>query len=135
MSTMKPGLEVKLPEGTKVDATLNVVRKSFNGINTMPEGIPAQSAGELVMAMLLSCFAKAGYIAEGPLQDLIFGFENGPENVPKQVIANGLIQLRQAGYIYYSTPTGVVLTDDDLLRSGKDNIWIRYAQKFLYLLN
>ena len=80
----------------------------------------------MVFIELNKCFKKAGFVAEGMLSNVIWGFENcgyDPVNV-----ASGLSKLRSLGYIRYSDVRRNPISD--IAFDPKKPIWIRYEKKF-----
>lgn len=126
-----PQPSVILPSDLLIDPTkepLNIILKPYAGITH----VPAELAGteQMVFIELNKCFKRAGFVAEGMLGNIIWGFELC--GFAPQHVAAGLTGLRKKGYIRYTDKSGVAISE-----YGWDPakpIWIRYEPKFKALL-
>lgn len=86
----------------------------------------------MVFIELQKCFSKAGKVCEGLLPNLIWGFEQCGYDT--RHVAAGLTKLRDLGYIYYSDAGRLRISEITYTGDKKQQIWVRYDQKFLDLL-
>jgi hypothetical protein len=107
---------------------LHIVLKPYRGVTS----IPAELTGpdQMVFVELNKCFKKAGFVAEGMMGNIIWGFELCGFD-PRHVAA-GLTSLRAKGYIVYTDERREAIHEYGF--DGKKPIWIRYAPKFTNLL-
>ena len=80
----------------------------------------------MVFIELNKCFKRAGFVAEGMLANVIWGFEQC--GFDQRHVAAGLFLLRTKGYLLYTDGMHVPLSDVDF--DPKKPIWIRYTRKF-----
>src|SRR5271170_1518188 len=96
-----------LPSSVLRDSTpepLQILVKPYLGIKEMPSELAKGDVATLVFVELNKCFKKAGYVAEGLIGNIIWGFEECGHD-PRRIAA-GLTELRRLGYIRYSDPLG-----------------------------
>ena len=83
-----------------------------------------------VLHALFSCFEKQGYVKEGLVKDLIWGFVDIAGMAP-QKIAYGLFDLAREGFIRFQAPDGSYVGED--CKFFKD-CTICYTKKLLDLV-
>lgn len=90
-------------------------------------GIPANMKAEaqIVLQALFSCFEKQGTVAEGILEDVYWGFEQNTPPIPRNLVWNGLRELRALGYVRFQAP------DNVLAFEPIPAAWLRYQPKLL----
>lgn len=127
---MKPQQSVILPSSLLIDPTkepLHIVLKPYSGITHVPPELASSSGPELMVFIELNkCFEKAGFVAEGMLANIIWGFENCGYD-PRHVAA-GLTSLRSKDYVYYTNGSREKLSE--VFFDPHKPIWIRYDKKF-----
>jgi hypothetical protein len=82
--------------------------------------------GRYVLEGLYACFQKQGYVKEGITQDIFFGFEVSGYDLSR--VAFGLIDLKRAGYIFFTDDAGVTIDEHS---DNLKNAWVRYTKKLL----
>ena len=129
---MKPTQSVYLPSSLLQDPTrepLKVILTPYQGITHVPPELGQNDTATLVFIELNKCFKKAGFVAEGMLGNIIWGFQECGYH-PNHV-AGGLTKLRSLGYVFYSDERGNPIHETNF--DPKKPIWIRYAPKFVDL--
>lgn len=129
----KPPQSIHLPSSLLVDPTkepLKILQKPYFGIKEVPSELGNNDVATMVFIELNRCFEKAGFVAEGLLGNIIWGFEQCGYD-PRHVAA-GLTKLRALNYIYYSDELGNRLSE--VMFDAKKPIWIRYGKKFTDLI-
>jgi hypothetical protein len=109
---------------------LHVILTPYKGITHVPSELAQNDTATLVFIELNRCFQKAGFVAEGMIANIIWGFENcgyHPNNV-----ASGLSKLRALGYIRYTDARNNRISE--IMFDPKKPVWIRYEPKFVDLL-
>ena len=101
----------------------------YSGLRHIPPELGDHSPGCFVFIELNKCFSRAGYVAEGMLANVIWGFEQCGYD-PNRVAA-GLTDLRKKGYITYSDSGGLPIQETDF--DPQKIVWIRYTKKMLDL--
>lgn len=100
-----------------------------NGKNfKVPEELSTNA--KFVLDGLFRCFLKKGYIKEGVVSDILWGFIEVSE-WPAQRVAFGLVDLKRAGYISFVAPDNIVV--DEHCTNLKD-CWVRYEPPLLALV-
>ena len=124
---------ITLPSSVLQDPTkepLKVILKPYNGIKEIPSELAAGAGPDLMVFIELNkCFKKAGFVAEGMLGNIIWGFEQCGFD-PKHVAA-GLTGLRKKGYLRYTDLGGDPISEYDF--DPKKLVWIRYDKKMVDL--
>jgi hypothetical protein len=121
--------EFYLPSSILQDPTqepLKVILTPYHGLTHIPADVGDGSAACMVFIELNKCFKKAGFVAEGMLGNIIWGFEQC--GFHPNTVAGGLTKLRALGYIRYTDTGGMPIIDTDF--NPKKIIWIRYEPKF-----
>lgn len=132
MNPKRPGQQIHLPSTLLQDPTkepLKVILTPYHGITHVPSELGNSDVTTFVFIELNRCFQKAGFVAEGMLANIIWGFEQcgyGPNHV-----AGGLSQLRKLGYIQYTDERNNPIYETNF--DPKKPVWIRYAPKFTEL--
>lgn len=94
----------------------------------IPPGLPPES--QIVLQAFFSSFEKSTTgVQEGLFEDIVFGFEAG--GIPPECSVNGLLQLREKGYIKFQAP------DNSYISGISDKIaksWVRYQPKFMEIV-
>ena len=130
---MKPEQQIHLPSSVLQDPTrepLQVILTPYQGITHVPSELGQNDVATLVFIELNKCFKKAGFVAEGMLANIVWGFEHcgyAPYHV-----AAGLARLRKLGYIRYTDERRNEIHETNF--DPKKPIWIRYEPKFVDLL-
>jgi len=109
---------------------LRVIVKPYRGITETPPDLSTPGVDSWVFIQLQLCFKKQGYVAEGLLPNVIWGFEQ--IGCDPRAVAAGLTVLRKKGYIYYSDELGGIIEEHNF--NPIIPIWIRYTPKFIRLL-
>lgn len=133
MIPKKPAQEFYLPSTLLQDPTqepLKIILTPYCGITHVPSDLGGNDVATLVFVELQKCFKKAGFVAEGMLANIIWGFENC--GYAPQHVAGGLAKLRKLGYIRYTDERGNPIFETDF--NPKKPVWIRYEPKFTDLL-
>lgn len=111
-----------------VDSTpqlLRPIRPFLDAITPAPLSLPENA--RLVLDSLLSCFRKEGYVREGKIKDVLFGFQvTYPNELDK--VAYGIVDLRREGYVKFIAPDGI---DVDENCDKLSECWLGYTQKLL----
>lgn len=129
MKPKKPAQEFYLPTSVLEDPTkepLRVILTPYQGITHVPSELANNDTATLVFIELNKCFKKAGFVAEGMLSNVIWGFENC--GYASNYVASGLSKLRSLGYIKYTDERGNAISE--IAFDPKKPIWIRYEPKF-----
>lgn len=124
--------EFYLPSSILQDPTqepLNVILTPYQGLTHIPSELGHGDTATMVFIELNKCFKKAGFVAEGMLSNIIWGFENCGYH-PNHV-ASGLTKLRTLGYIRYTDERRNPIHETSF--DPKKPIWIRYEPKFTEL--
>jgi len=126
----KPQPSVILPSSLLVDPTkepLKIILTPYRGITHVPSELAAANGPDtMVFIELNKCFKKAGFVAEGMMGNIIWGFEQCGFD-PRHVAA-GLNGLRKRGYIHYTDESGVEIFEYNF--DPAKPIWIRFSKKF-----
>jgi hypothetical protein len=122
-------LPAELLENTTQEP-LKIIVAPYLGVTHLPNDIQADGTALFVFNDLLSCFQQQGSVAEGLLGNLMWGFEQTGRDI--RMVANGLMQLRKLGYILYSDPIGVPISEHNFIEGVP--IWIRYTPKMIGLM-
>lgn len=125
---------ITLPSSLLIDPSkepLGVILKPYAGITHVPTDLAADNGPDcMVFIELQKCFAKAGFVAEGMINNIIWGFtECGFD--PRHVAA-GLAGLRAKGYVLYTDEGKMPIHEFSF--DPKKPVWIRYTSKFTNLL-
>jgi hypothetical protein len=100
-----------------------------NGKNfAIPQSLPTNA--KFVLDGLYRCFLKKGYIKEGVVSDILWGFIDVSE-WPAERVAFGLVDLKRAGYISFVAPDNVVVDEHC---SNLRHCWVRYEAPLLALV-
>lgn len=129
----RPGPSVVLPADLLQNSTpepLKIIVTPYLGVSHLPSDVQANGPAFLVFQDLLECFKKQGYVAEGLLANVMWGFEQSGRDI--KLVAHGLSCLRQLGYVGYSDPLGVRISEHGF--NPDIPIWIRYLPKFTALM-
>lgn len=121
-----------LPSSLLRDATmepLQVLVKPYLGITEMPAELSGNDVATFVFVELNKCFKKAGFVAEGLIGNIIWGFQECGFD-PRHVAA-GLTKLRAMGYIRYTDPQGNAIHEFNF--DPKKPVWVRYTDKMISL--
>lgn len=125
--------EFYLPSSILQDPTqepLQIILTPYKGITHVPSDLGQNDPVTMVFIELNKCFKKAGFVAEGMLSNIIWGFKEC--GYDPNVVASGLTKLRKLGYIFYSDERSNPIYEQDF--NPKKPVWIRYSQKFKELL-
>lgn len=87
--------------------------------------------GRYVLEGLWKCFKKAGFVKEGLIKDLLWGFVDVCGYTPEKV-AYGLVDLHRAGYVKFIAPDNAEV-DEHATRLGE--CWLKYTDKLIALVN
>ena len=87
--------------------------------------------GKLVLIALFSCFEKSGFVKEGVITDLIWGFVDVSQMDPV-VVAHGLVDLKRAGYVEFKSPAGEKVDEHS---SNLKDCFLCYTPKLLDLVH
>jgi hypothetical protein len=132
MQPKKPVQEFYLPTSILEDPTkepLRIILTPYQGITHVPSELANNDTATLVFIELNRCFKKAGFVAEGMIANIIWGFEHcGYE---PNYVASGLSKLRRMGYIRYTDEKDNAISE--IMFDPKKPIWIRYEPKFTEL--
>lgn len=110
---------------------LHVIVQKFQGFKSIPTELRDVKTPEgLVFAGLANCFRKAGFVAEGLLPNIIWGFTECGHDAKR--VAQGLTKLRSLDYIFYSTNQRSETVSETNYDPSKP-IWIRYSTKMIDL--
>lgn len=107
--------------------------RKLKGYLTMTKSIPSLLPDEAryVLHLLFECFEKSGFVAEGLVGDLMWGFEQVYPPTPRTLTYAGLKQLESFGYIKLQAKDGAfVLLDSD----ASSGAFVRYQPKLLELI-
>lgn len=122
-----------LPSSLLENATqepLNIILRPYSGVTHVPSDLGQGGTETLAFIELQKCFQKAGFVAEGMLGNIIWGFEQC--GYDPRAVASGISKLRTLGYIYYSDERGNPVHEQNF--NQEKPIWIRYTEKFRSLL-
>lgn len=124
-------LSTSLLENSKLEPLQKIV-DPYKGLIHIPADVGQGGPVTMVFIELQKCFQKAGYVAEGLLGNIIWGFSECGYD-PKNTAA-GLTALRKLGYIRYTDSLGNEIFEGtfDPSNGGKP-IWIRYTTKMINL--
>jgi len=128
-----PSQAITLPTTVLQDATmepLQILVKPYLGIKYLPADLSNRDTATMVFVELTKCFKKAGFVAEGLLGNVIWGFKEC--GYDENHVAAGLSKLRARGYIFYSDSFRNRIAEYGF--DVKKPIWIRYTDKFKDLL-
>jgi hypothetical protein len=120
--------KVFLPSSLLSDPTrepLQVILPYYQGLKEVPSELGGGDEACLVFIELNKCFKKAGFIAEGMLANVIWGFEQC--GYDPRAVASGVAKLRSLGYVEYSDERRQ--TVHEFGYDAKKPVWIRYTQK------
>lgn len=121
---------ITLPSSLLLDPTkepLKIILTPYLGITHVPSELAVGNGPDtMVFIELNKCFKKAGFVAEGMMGNIIWGFELCGFD-PRHVAA-GLTSLRKRGFIKYTDESGEELHEYNF--DPKKPIWIRYHKKF-----
>lgn len=124
----KPSQELYLPTSILEDPTVEPLKPivtPYAGVTHIPPELGTGDTATLVFIELQKCFKKAGYVAEGLLANIVWGFEQC--GYDPRAVASGLTRLRELGYIYYSDARGAPIHETNF--DPKKPVWIRYSEK------
>lgn len=108
---------------------LSIVIPVYQGLRNIPIELKNQTTPEgFVFAGLVNCFQRAGFVAEGLLGNIIWGFRECGH--PEKKVAQGLTKLRNLGYLYYTSAQRSDVISETNFDPNKP-IWIRYSTKML----
>jgi hypothetical protein len=130
--TKKFAPAMHLPSSLLQDATkepLQIIIKPYQGITHVPAELSGRDVASFVFIELNKCFKKAGFVAEGLIGNIVWGFEEC--GFDPQHVAAGLTKLRTMGYIRYSDPLGSEIHEFNF--DPKKPIWVRYTDKMIAL--
>lgn len=128
MSNPKPTQQVYLPSSVLEDPTrepLKIILTPYQGITHVPSELGHNDVATFVFIELNKCFKKAGFVAEGMLNNIIWGFIQC--GYDPRAVAAGLTKLRALGYVWYSDERGNPVFEQDF--NPKNPVWIRYTEK------
>jgi hypothetical protein len=124
------GINAVLPEGTKLKQDLQVKWPTYKGFKGAPIGsLDFESPANIVLTGLASIFDKKGYIAEGTLKDIFFGFDTSGWDIA--LVGQGLTQLRALGFIKYTDERGEEMPESYFISHPESEPWVRYNKKFM----
>jgi hypothetical protein len=133
MLRKKPPQSVILPSSLLLDPTkepLTIILSPYKGITHVPAELAMGNGPDLmVFVELNNCFKKANHVAEGMLNNVLWGFNEC--GYDKKHVAAGLTKLRERGYITYTDERRVRISEFDF--DPKKPVWIRYTDKFISL--
>jgi hypothetical protein len=109
---------------------LKIIVTPYQGVTHLPSDVQGDGTALFVFNDLLGCFKQQGFVAEGLLGNLMWGFEQSGRDL--RMVAHGLMKLRQLGYILYSDPIGVPISEHNFIEGVP--IWIRYTPKMINLM-
>jgi hypothetical protein len=117
----------------QVDNPVKQELRKLKGYTTMARSIPPLLPDEarLVLHLLFECFEKAGFVAEGLIGDILWGFEQVYPPTPRALTYAGLKYLETYGYIKCQAKDGAYVSLDSDASSGA---FIRYQPKLLELV-
>jgi hypothetical protein len=127
-----PSQNIYLPASTLIDPTkepLHIIHTPYSGITHVPADVGQGGPETLVFIELQKCFKKAGFVAEGMLSNIIWGFEQC--GYDPRAVAAGLMKLRSLGYTYYSDERRNPIDEQNF--NPKLPVWIRYTPKMTAL--
>lgn len=95
--------------------------------------IPALLSDEakIVLHLLFECFDKAGFVAEGMIGDLMWGFQQVTPPTHPSLTLKGIFDLEAAGYIKFQAKDGAII---DKHSDKLESAWIRYTEKLKNLV-
>lgn len=131
-STKRLDPRIYLPSSVLVDPKrepLDIILTPYRGITHVPSEVALGGTETLVFIELQKCFKKAGFVAEGMLGNIIWGFEECGYH--SQAVASGLMKLRELGYVYYSDERRNPIHEQDF--NPENPVWIRYGEKMMDL--
>jgi hypothetical protein len=105
---------------------LEIILTPYKGITHVPSDVGGGGVETFVFIELQKCFQKAGFVAEGMLGNIIWGFEQCGYDA--RAVAAGLTRLRDLGYIYYSDKHRLPIHEFNF--NPRYPVWIRYQDKF-----
>lgn len=123
---------ITLPSSLLTDSSaepLKILLKPYKGITHTPADVGQGDVACFVFIELQKCFQKQGFVAEGLMGNVIWGFEQC--GFDPRAVAAGLQALRKLGYLIYTDPRGTEI--HELSFDPKTLIWIRYTSKMLNL--
>lgn len=127
-----PSQNIYLPSSTLIDPTkepLHIIHTPYEGITHVPADVGQGGPETLVFIELQKCFKKAGFVAEGMLSNIIWGFEQC--GYDPRAVAAGLMKLRSLGYTFYSDERRNPIDEQNF--DPKLPVWIRYTPKMTAL--
>lgn len=110
---------------------LNIILEPYRGISHIPAEVGLGGPETMVFVELQKCFKKSGFVAEGMLGNIIWGFEQC--GYDPRAVASGLGKLKELGYIYYSDEKGNPISEQNF--DPEKPVWIRYGEKMKRLLS
>jgi hypothetical protein len=111
---------------------LQILFKPYLGLKEIPSELAHGNETTLVFIGLQECHKKAGFVAEGLLGNIIWGFEQC--GYDPRAVARGLTRLRDLGYIRYTDPLGNTIHEATFdPKNGGIPIWLRYTDKMVKL--
>lgn len=95
--------------------------------------IPALISDEakIVLHLLFECFDKAGFVAEGMIGDMMWGFQQVTPPTHPELTLKGIFDLEVAGYIKFQARDGEII---DKHSDKLESAWIRYTDKLKNLV-
>ena len=108
---------------------LQILIKPYQGITEVPNDVGSGGPETLVFVELQKCFKKAGFVAEGMLSNIIWGFEQC--GYDPRAVAAGLSKLRELGYVFYSDERSNPVHEQNF--DPNKPVWIRYTPKMCKL--
>lgn len=118
-----------LSVGAVVDPTPQILRPIRPAGHHLVLPLDLTNNAKLVVDGLFKCFMKNGFIKEGLVVDILWGFDVSEYDLNR--VAYGLIDLKRAGYIAFIAPDNTE-TDEHCTQLSK--CWVKYKPKFLALI-
>jgi hypothetical protein len=123
------GITATLPEGTKTKQDLQFMWPTFKGFVGVPAGLDAASPGAHALHGFAAIFTRQGFIAEGTLRDIFFGFDVSGWDL--DLVGRGITQLRHHGFLFYSDEYRIEMPESYFLQHPESLPWVRYTPKFM----
>jgi len=124
------GINAILPEGTKLKQDLDIKWPTYKGFRGAPPGaLGFESPANIVLTGFASIFDKKGFIAEGSLTDIFFGFSTSGWDL--DMVGRGLTELRVKGFIKYTDQHGTEMPETYFMTHPEATPWVRYNKKFM----
>jgi len=117
----------------QIDGPTKQELRKLRGYSAMARAVPPLLPDEsrYVLHLLFECFEKAGFVAEGLVGDLMWGFEQVYPPTPRTLTYVGLKYLEAAGYVKYQAKDGSYVPLDS---DASSSAFIRYQPKLLELV-